>query len=202
MLVGPLTPDNVDVPLCTVTVVVRDRGMAPIGMSWTYASGDGSALTTTGPSDLDAFRASGPAIDEIVVFHPPRAADLALCGDPREGFGSQQPCGVHRPRESKEIFVERIVGLPGDRISIVRGHVFRNGVREHDPYTYDDCAGDSSCNFPMPVVIPRGDYFMMGDNRGAANDSRFWGPVPRSWLVGKVIKELGKDRRRPSSLPG
>ena len=43
---------------------------------------------------------------------------------------------------------------------------------------------------------------MMGDNRGAANDSRFWGPVPRSWLVGKVIKELGKDRRRPSSLPG
>jgi signal peptidase I len=143
----------------------------------------GSLITV----DLHAFRATKPAVGDIVAFHPPRAAELAVCADPREGFGSRQPCGVLSPRESRETFVERVVGLPGDRISIVRGHVVRNGVREHDPYIYDDCAHDQACNFPISVVIPRGDYFMMGDNRGAANDSRFWGPVRGTWLIGKVI---------------
>ena len=82
--------------------------------------------------------------------------------------------------------VKRVVGLPGDRISIVNGHVIRNGVREHDPYIVA-CADSSFCNFRKPVVIPNGDYFMMGDNRGESDDSRFWGPVRSSWILGKVI---------------
>jgi signal peptidase I len=38
------------------------------------------------------------------------------------------------------------------------------------------------------VLIPRGDYFMLGDNRGASDDSRFWGPVRKSWIVGRMIR--------------
>jgi signal peptidase I len=40
------------------------------------------------------------------------------------------------------------------------------------------------CNFLTPIKIPAGRWFMMGDNRGESDDSRFWGPVPTSWIIG------------------
>jgi signal peptidase I len=44
-----------------------------------------------------------------------------------------------------------------------------------------------SCNLPKPIKIPPGYYFMMGDNRGESDDSRFWGPIPRGWIIGKAF---------------
>ena len=76
-----------------------------------------------------------------------------------------------------------MVGLPGDTIQIVNGHVIRNGVREKDS-TSSRAATRSSCNFGKPIKIPPGYYFMMGDNRGESDDSRYWGPVPSKWLIG------------------
>jgi signal peptidase I len=43
------------------------------------------------------------------------------------------------------------------------------------------------CNLPETITIPPNHYFMMGDNRGASDDSRFGGPVPRSWIIGKAF---------------
>ncbi len=40
---------------------------------------------------------------------------------------------------------------------------------------------------PKPITIPPNEYFMMGDNRGLSDDSRFWGPVPRSWIIGEAF---------------
>ena len=144
----------------------------------------GSVITV----DLHAYRTKKPQIGDIVVFHPPRGADplTPVCGAAGEGLGSPRPCGVPTRRRSREKFVKRIVGLPGDRISIVNGHVVRNGIREHDPYIVA-CAGSASCNFRKSVVIPNGDYFLMGDNRGESDDSRFWGPIHTSWILGKAI---------------
>jgi signal peptidase I len=138
--------------------------------------------------DLHAYRTRRPQIGDIVVFHPPRGADALppVCGVAREGGSFARPCGVPTRRRSSEKSVKRVVGLPGDRISIVNGHVIRNGVREHDPYIVA-CADSSSCNFRKPVVTPHGDYFMLGDNRAQSDDSRFWGPVRTSWILGKVI---------------
>jgi signal peptidase I len=126
-----------------------------------------------------------PSVGDIVVFHPPKGADpdTPICGNPGQGSGHPAACDTPTPQESSQTFIKRVVAGPGDRISIVNGHVIRNGVRQNDSYTAP-CGNDPSCNFPKPIMIPPGDYFMMGDNRGASDDSRFWGPVPDKWVIG------------------
>ncbi len=59
------------------------------------------------------------------------------------------------------------------------------------------CNGATICNLPDPIEIPPDNYFMMGDNRGSSDDSRYWGPVPKDWIIGKAFftywppKEVG-----------
>jgi signal peptidase I len=130
-----------------------------------------------------------PRVGEIVAFHPPTTASPTklVCGNINQGPGQplREPCGAPAARESSMIFVERIVGLPGDRIAVVDGHVVRNGVRQREQYIAP-CGGVDECDLPKPIVVPVGHYFLMADNRGAANDSRFWGPIPRAWIIGTV----------------
>ena len=126
-----------------------------------------------------------PSVGDIVVFHPPAGADPypPVCGDSAEGTDHVAACDQPTARESAQTFIKRVVAGPGDRISIVGGHVIRNGKREKDGYIAQ-CGGGSSCNFPHTITIPAGHYFMMGDNRGLSDDSRFWGPVPDNWIIG------------------
>jgi signal peptidase I len=127
-----------------------------------------------------------PSIGDIVVFHPPAGADAASpqCGNPNQGTGHNQACDVPTPQESTQTFIKRVVAGPGDTVQIINGDVYRNGVKEHAPYTLP-CGNDPSfCNFHTPIKIPPGHYFMMGDNRGASDDSRFWGPIPDKWVIG------------------
>jgi signal peptidase I len=129
-----------------------------------------------------------PSIGEIIVFHPPKNYDLGCLNSNQGGTGGagQKACGVARSEESSQTFIKRVVGLPGDHIEIINGHVYRNGVREKDSYIAP-CVGTTSCNFPAAITVPRGDYYMMGDNRGESDDSRFWGPVPQGWIIGDAF---------------
>jgi signal peptidase I len=126
-----------------------------------------------------------PSVGDIVVFHPPAGANSATpqCGDRNQGAGHTQACDAPTPNASSQTFIKRVVAGPGDTIRIIDGQVWRNGVKERAPYTLQ-CGGGPSCNFPTSIKIPPGDYFMMGDNRGASDDSRFWGPVPDKWVIG------------------
>jgi signal peptidase I len=135
-------------------------------------------------------RFSAPGVGDIVVFHPPRGADANACGNPGqgpfyEGPQSRVPCARPTPTRSDQNFIKRVVGLPGDRISVRDGHVVRNGVEQREPFIRA-CGGGPDCNLGT-ITVPSDDYFMMGDNRGASDDSRYWGPVPRGWIIGDAF---------------
>jgi signal peptidase I len=126
---------------------------------------------------------SGPHVGEIAVFHPPQGATREQCGLASRIAPGGPACSEPVPKEASVNFIKRIVAGPGDTIKIVEGHVIRNGKREKDSYIRP-CPGVSECNFPAPIKIPPGHWFMMGDNRGESDDSRFWGPVPTGWIIG------------------
>jgi signal peptidase I len=130
------------------------------------------------------MRLNGPYVGEIVVFHPPLEAEHEVCGPaPHMVSPGGAACSAPEPRESSTNYIKRIVAGPGDVIYIKEGHLYRNGKRESDSYIRP-CGGVPECNFPTPVRIPAGHWFMMGDNRGESDDSRFWGPVPTKWIIG------------------
>jgi signal peptidase I len=130
---------------------------------------------------------SEPKIGEIVVFHPPKNAEQQVCGPaPHMVTPGGAACDAPQPEEASVNFIKRIVAGPGDTIYIKEGHAYVNGKREKDPYI-TPCGSSSECNFPTPIKIPAGHWFMMGDNRGESDDSRFWGPVPTSWIIGQAF---------------
>lgn len=127
-----------------------------------------------------------PRIGDIVVFHPPEGAEQEQCGliahEQSTGAGAcDRPVG----KADTIKFIKRIVAGPGDTIYIKEGHVYRDGERERDRYI-KTCTGSGECNFPSPIKIPAGHWFLMGDNRGESDDSRFWGPIPTDWILGVV----------------
>jgi signal peptidase I len=87
---------------------------------------------------------------------------------------------------SDEYFIKRIVAGPGDTVFIREGRAFVNGKRQADNFT-TPCGQGSGCNLEQPITVPAGHWFMMGDNRGESDDSRFWGPVPTDWIIGPAF---------------
>jgi signal peptidase I len=90
------------------------------------------------------------------------------------------------PGDPTQTFVKRIIGLPGDRISIQNKTVIRNGAPLIESYAEhrDNIIQPQRDNF-QEVVVPDGSYFVLGDNRDRSLDSRFWGFVPKASVLGR-----------------
>jgi signal peptidase I len=104
--------------------------------------------------------------EERFAIHPPHRGEVIV---------------FHFPEDPTRDFVKRVIGVPGDRISLRNGEVFLNGSRLEEPYITSK--GNSNANV---VVVEEKEYFVLGDNRRGSNDSRNWGPVPEENILGKV----------------
>ena len=85
------------------------------------------------------------------------------------------------PGDEARDFIKRIVGLPGDKVRIVKGRLKINGKRVKEPYL--DNRSFSSWG---PKVLGESEYFVLGDNRDNSSDSRNWGMLPRANIMGKA----------------
>ena len=88
------------------------------------------------------------------------------------------------PRDSSKSFIKRVIGVPGDRIEILRGRVLRNGEPVDEPYVLPQYFDFESYR---TVTVPDGYYYVLGDHRNSSNDSRSWGLVPQRNIFGKAI---------------
>ena len=74
------------------------------------------------------------------------------------------------------------------------GHVVRNGKLQSETFTAP-CAGGQGCDLPRAITVPQGYVFCMGDNRGASDDGRFWGPIPIDWVIGNAFATYWPPKR-------
>jgi len=86
------------------------------------------------------------------------------------------------PRDPSQTYVKRVVGLPGETVSIRSGLVSVDGRPLPEPYRVYAAHGDMA-----PQLVPHGTYFVMGDNRDVSDDSRFWGDLPRRDIIGRAV---------------
>jgi signal peptidase I len=127
--------------------------------------------------DRVSFRFGDPGRGDIVVFKPPTGADSDSCG---VEHSPESACPRPTEGRSETNFIKRVVAVGGDRLKVVDGAVYI------DPFarTDDECG---LCDLPQEIEIPKGHYFMMGDNRGESADSRAWGPIPKDAMIGKAF---------------
>jgi signal peptidase I len=117
------------------------------------------------------------------------------------------------PIDPTQHFVKRVVGIPGDRIKLVNREVFVNGIALHEPYVLQSHSAPDEFRDEFPqlnfsvagvlqgtwwlqmkelvkngeLIVPSGQYFVLGDNRDDSEDSRYWGFVPRANIVGRPL---------------
>ena len=104
--------------------------------------------------------------DVRYAIHPPERGDVIV---------------FHFPRDTSKDFVKRVIGLPGELVEIRHGEVYIDGRLLQEPYlSHIDSSRVS------PTLLDEKEYFVLGDNRRTSNDSRVWGPVPESHVLGKV----------------
>ena len=109
--------------------------------------------------------------DVVYLFHPPQRGDIIV---------------FNPPSPSDKPYVKRVIGLPGDKITIRERQVLVNGVAIAEPYI----AAEPFYSYPSgggEFTVPTGTIFVLGDNRNNSSDSHIFGAVPLDNVIGKAI---------------
>jgi signal peptidase I len=118
--------------------------------------------------NLLAYDFGSPQRGDVIVFHPPISTDDRASSEPGE------------------YYVKRIIAVPGDTIKLTTTAVYVDGKKLNEPYI-DTLQGDIENPSVVPTItLHKDQYWVMGDNRDNSQDSRFFGPITRSAIIGKA----------------
>jgi len=119
-------------------------------------------------TDKVSYKVGEPKRGDVIVLHAPEEA--------------------HCPKGTGCDFIKRVIGLPGETIELKNNHFWVNGVMLNETYIpteFQTLPGKYMQN--GPIVLGAGEYFVSGDNRPYSSDSRAWGPIKKSHIVGKAF---------------
>lgn len=118
---------------------------------------------------------SKPQRGDILVFYPPANMN-------EEDDKTLNKALIWLGFTSKNAYIKRVVGLPGETIEVKNGSVFINGKILDEPYIKE------KPNYPLdPIKLGENELFMCGDNRNNSMDSHIWGPLPMKYVIGKAV---------------
>ena len=154
-----------------IALVIRTFIFEPVrvdgqSMDDTLADGEIMIVSKLGYSSFDFIGG------RVSAFGNPKRFDVVICRYPGRGYTN---------------FVKRVIGLPGDTVSVQDGYLYINDEKYDEPYINDDYRSGYLNNF-APFTVPDGQYFVMGDHRNNSNDSRSIGPIDRNMIVGHVVQ--------------
>lgn len=114
-------------------------------------------------TDKISYRFKEPQRGDVIIFKAPRNPDVD--------------------------YIKRVIGLPKERIKILKGYVYINGEMLNEPYLVDKTIAlpGNTIQEGVEITIPEGYYFVMGDNRPHSSDSREFGPIPNNLIIGHAI---------------
>jgi signal peptidase I len=200
-----------------VTIVMLLFGTTTVAQAFVIPTGSMQDTLLIGDHllvDKLAYAPAGPFTKHLLPYEDPKHGDIIV---------------FRYPAEINTTLVKRLIGMPGDRLKIDHGVLYRNGIRLNEPYVYHKYAYDrmfdnfpTACCLPVKenlaqqaqremltqnvvageVVVPANEYFAMGDNRDNSSDSRFWGFVPRKNIIGKPFLIYWSYRASTEELTG
>ncbi|MEA2933077.1 MAG: signal peptidase [Actinomycetota bacterium] len=133
-----------------------------------------------------AYRLHDPHRGDIIVFDNPTQSEHTTAPPVPERFlkGILESVGLSTP--STEEYIKRVIGLPGEQVEGRNGRVYVNGRELVEPYLPQ---GPTTRDFP-PTTLAQGQLWVMGDNRENSSDSRVFGPIRESTIVGRAFVKV------------